>query len=475
VHLGSTPLAVRAALDAVNMGRGDVVILNDPYAGGTHLPDVTLVAPVFTTRGRKPFAYVADRAHHADIGGGKPGSMALATDIHQEGLRLPPVHLMRAGQWVRETLTLFLANTRVPDERRGDLEAQLAALRAGAARTLDLVLRFGERDVARAMHEIQDYSERLVLGRIRRFPRGIHAAEDFLDDDGTGVRDIPVRVAIRRRAEVLEFDFRASGEQVRGPVNANLAITTSAVFYAIACVSGRDVPPNSGMMRPVRILTRPGSIVDCTFPSAVAGGNVETSQRLVDVLMRALAKALPQLVPAASGGTMNNLALGGWDSVRSRPFSYYETIGVGCGAGPHGDGASAMQTHMTNTWNTPVEVLEAYYPMRVHRYGVRRGSGGIGAHRGGDGIVRDVEVLVESDVTLLAERRKRGPWGLAGGEDGKPGADAIVDARGRRRRIDSKSSLTLAAGEHIVVATPGGGGWGKPPRKKKLRSGPARS
>jgi len=464
VHLGSTPLAVRAALDRTVLERGDVVILNDPYAGGTHLPDVTLVAPVFTERGRKPFAYVADRAHHADIGGGKPGSMALATDIHQEGFRIPPVHLLRGGQWVRETRELFLANTRVPEERVGDLEAQVAALSAGAARTLDLVARFGEKSVALAMRELQAYSHRLVDAMIARFPAGRWQAEDYLDDDGAGTDDIPIRVTIRKRGRSLDFDFRASGDQVRGPVNANLAITTSAVFYAIACVAGRDVPANSGMMKPVRILTRPGSIVDCLFPSAVAGGNVETSQRIVDVVLRALAAALPKLIPAASCGTMSNLALGGYDQLRARHFSYYETIGGGCGAGPRGDGASAMQTHMTNTWNTPVEVLEAYYPMRVHRYAVRRGSGGEGLHRGGDGIVREVEVLVESEVTLLAERRTRGAWGLCGGADGKAGRDEIVNARGRRKRTASKSSLTLAPGERIVVATPGGGGWGRKPR-----------
>jgi N-methylhydantoinase B len=466
VHLGSTPLAVRAALQRTTLGRGDVVILNDPYAGGTHLPDVTLVAPVFTPRGRRPFAYVADRAHHADIGGGKPGSMALATDIHQEGLRIPPVHLVRGGEWVRETRELFLANTRVAEERLGDLEAQVAALRAGAARTLDLVARFGEREVAGAMSELQAYSHRLVSSMIRVFPRGRWKDEDLLDDDGAGARDIPLRVAVERRAGLLEFDFRASGDQVRGPVNANLAITTSAVFYAIACVAGQDVPANSGMMKAVRILTRPGSICDCLFPSAVAGGNVETSQRLVDVVFRALARALPDRIPAASCGTMNNLALGGYDATRRRHFSYYETVGGGCGAGPRGNGASAMQTHMTNTWNTPVEVLEAYYPLRVHRYAVRRGSGGAGLHRGGDGIVREVEVLAESEVTLLAERRSRGAWGLAGGADGEPGRDEVVDARGRRRRIDSKSSITLAAGDRIVVATPGGGGWGRARKRR---------
>lgn len=466
VHLGSTPLAVRAALDAVEMERGDVVILNDPYAGGTHLPDVTLVAPVFTAKGSRPIAYVADRAHHADIGGGKPGSMALATDIHQEGLRIPPVHLLRGGRWVRETRALFLANTRVPEERLGDLEAQVAALRAGAARTLDLVARFGGPRVALAMKELQAYSHRLVDAMVARFPAGRWQAEDFLDDDGAGARDIPIRVVIEKRGRSLHFDFRTSGDQVRGPVNANLAITTSAVFYSIACVAGHDVPANAGMMKPVVLHTRPGSIVDCRFPSAVAGGNVETSQRIVDVVLRALAPALPGLIPAASCGTMNNLALGGYDPARSRHFSYYETVGGGCGAGPRGDGASAMQTHMTNTWNTPVEVLEAYYPLRVHRYAVRRGSGGAGAHRGGDGIVRDVEVLVESEVTLLAERRARGAWGLAGGADGAPGRDQVIDARGRRRGIASKASLTLAPGERVVVETPGGGGWGKLSRRR---------
>lgn len=465
VHLGSTPLAVRAALDRTVLGPGDVVILNDPYAGGTHLPDVTLVAPVFTRGARKPFAYVADRAHHADIGGGKPGSMALATDIHQEGFRIPPVHLVRGGQWVRETRELFLANTRVAEERLGDLEAQVAALRAGSARTLDLVARFGEREVAVAMRELQAYSHRLVTALIAKLPSGRWRAEDLLDDDGAGASDIPLRVTVRRSGRMLEFDFRESGDQVRGPVNANFAITTSAVFYAIACVAGHDVPANSGMMKPVRILTRPGSIVDCLFPSAVAGGNVETSQRIVDVVLRALARALPGVIPAASCGTMNNLALGGYDKARGRHFSYYETVGGGCGAGPRGAGASAMQTHMTNTWNTPVEVLEAYYPLRVHRYAVRRGSGGAGLHRGGDGIVREVEVLAESEVTLLAERRTRGAWGLAGGGDGKPGKDEVIDVRGRRKRIASKSSLTLAPGERIVVATPGGGAWGKTRRR----------
>ncbi|HYB98241.1 MAG TPA: hydantoinase B/oxoprolinase family protein [Candidatus Limnocylindrales bacterium] len=468
VHLGSTPLAVRAALDHASMAPGDIVILNDPYAGGTHLPDVTLVAPVYLPGGDRPFAYVADRAHHADIGGGSPGSMALATDVHQEGFRMPPVHLCRGDRYVGDTLSLFLANTRVPDERLGDLDAQVAALRAGAARTLDLARRFGPDVLTRAMHELQRYSQRLIEALIAELPRGRFRAVDHLDDDGAGSRDIAIRVELERRARGLHFDFTGSSPQVRGPVNANLAVTTSAVFYAIACVAGRRVPANSGMMAPVTISAREGSVVHCRFPAAVAGGNVETSQRIVDVVLQAFALALPDRVPASSCGTMSNLAMGGFDSVRRRHFSYYETVGGGAGAGPSRNGAHALQTHMTNTWNTPVEALEAYYPLRVTRYSVRRGSGGPGLHTGGEGIVREVEALTEMRVTLLAERRRRRPPGLAGGGGGAPGRDAVIRAGdSRQREIEAKSELTLGAGDRVIIETPGGGGWGAGRGRKK--------
>ncbi|HYC55140.1 MAG TPA: hydantoinase B/oxoprolinase family protein [Candidatus Binatia bacterium] len=470
VHLGSTPLAVRAALDRSVMKAGDVVILNDPYAGGTHLPDVTLVAPVLLPRSTRAFAYVADRAHHADIGGASPGSMALATDVHQEGFRIPPVHLCRGGQYVRDTLDLFLANTRVPEERLGDLEAQVAALRAGAARTGQLCARFGPRLVTRAMTELQDYSRRLIETLISELPAGSWKAEDFLEDDGAGTRDIAIRVCVQRRGRRLHFDFTGTSQQVRGPVNANLAVTTSGVFYAIACVAGRRVPANSGMMAPVTIEAPEGSVVHCRFPAAVAGGNVETSQRIVDVVLAALAKALPDRVPASSCGTMTNVALGGYDPVRGRHFSYYETVGGGAGAGPRRDGAHALQTHMTNTWNTPVEALESYYPMRVTRYAVRRGSGGEGRHRGGEGIVREIEVLSEARLTLLAERRRRQPRGLAGGGSGGVGIDEIVRAgRTRAQRIEAKSEVTLLAGDRLRVRTPGGGGWGGRSTKPKKK------
>jgi N-methylhydantoinase B len=463
VHLGSTPLSVRAAIDATPMAEGDVVVLNDPYAGGTHLPDVTLVAPVYVRGHRRPFAYVADRAHHADIGGASAGSMALASDIHQEGFRIPPVHLFRRGEIVRETRELFLANTRVSEERLGDLDAQTAALRTGIERVRDLAARFTPRELRTAMAELQAYSARLMADLIRQFPPGKWRADDLLDDDGLGTSSIRIAVAIEKRARRLVVDFDGSAPQVNGPLNANIAITTSAVFYVLACLAGREVPANRGLMSAVDIVAPPGSVVNCRFPAAVAGGNVETSQRIVDVLFRALGRALPDRIPAASCGTMSNLALGGFDPRRRRWFSYYETIGGGAGGGPHRRGAHALQTHMTNTLNTPAEALEAYYPFKVVSYAIRRGSGGRARHAGGDGIVREIEVLADVDLTLLAERRRLGPYGLAGGGRGAPGRDTVV-RRGKPQAIEAKTGMRLQRGDRVRIDTPGGGGWGKPRR-----------
>lgn len=460
VHVGSTPLSVRAAIEHCELGRGDVVMLNDPWAGGTHLPDLTLVTPVYLDGMKRPYGYVANRAHHADIGGHSPGSMALVGDIHQEGLRIPPVHLERGGRRVRETVELFLANTRVSEERLGDLDAQVASLRAGAARLAGLAATQGPARLTGQMKELQNYSARLVAALIGRLPNGRWQARDLLDDDGCGTRDIELRVAVERRGQGLTFDFTGSAAQVDGPLNANRAVTTSAVFYVVACLAGHEVPANSGMMEAVTIRTVEGSVVDCRFPAAVAGGNVETSQRIVDVVLKALAPALPGLIPAASCGTMTNIALGGWDPVRARFFSYYETVGGGAGAGPTRPGASALQTHMTNTRNTPVEVLESYYPIRVLRYGQRRRSGGPGKHRGGEGIEREIEVLVPAELTLLAERRRRGPEGLRGGGPGKAGRDSVI-RKGRAKPVPSKTNLKLEPGDRLRVRTPGGGGWGK--------------
>jgi N-methylhydantoinase B len=465
VHLGSTPLSVRAAIEHVRMEPGDVVILNDPFAGGTHLPDVTVVAPVFAARARRPFAYVANRAHHADIGGMDPGSMPIGTDIFQEGVRIPPVRLVRGGTLAADVVALLLANTRVPAERTGDLMAQWAALRVGADRVSALVARVGGIAALDAqMAALQDYSATLMRAELRRLPLGTYAATDVLDDDGLGAVRIrlAVRVTIGRgRAHV---DFTGTAPQTRGPVNANYAVTRSAVLYVFRALATEPIPPNDGMARPLEITAPSGTVVNANFPAAVAGGNVETSQRIVDVVLRALARAVPERIPAASCGSMNNVALGG--SVGGRAFAYYETLAGGAGASAAGPGASAVHTHMTNTLNTPIEALEAYYPLRVTRYAVRPGSGGRGRHAGGCGLVRELEFLSPARVTLLTERRTTQPYGLAGGEGGKPGANFLV-RHGRRVRLPGKTSIDVETGDRVRVETPGGGGFGRPRRRRR--------
>lgn len=468
VHLGSTPLSVRAAIERRPMRDGDVVVLNDPYAGGTHLPDVTVVAPVHA-RGRL-VGYVANRAHHADIGGMSPGSMPLASEIYQEGLRLPPVYLARGGAIDDDVLELFLANTRVAAERRGDLLAQVAALRVGAERLRELVARAGVAGARRAMAALQAYSERVTRAALRRLPRGTWRAGDVLDDDGLGTREIPIAVTIRLGGGRAIVDFGGSGPQVRGGVNANYAVTVAAVYYVFRTLIGRDVPTNAGFMRPILVRAPAGTVVNATFPAAVAGGNVETSQRIVDVLFAALARALPGRIPAASSGTMNNLAFGGaWRRRGARDasqFSYYETIGGGAGAGPDGPGCDAVHTHMTNTLNTPIEALEAELPVRVVRYAIRAGSGGRGRHRGGDGIVRELAFLSSAQVTLLTERRRSRPPGAAGGTAGASGRNELL--RGRTaRELPAKGAVAVEPGDHVRLSTPGGGGWGRRKRRRR--------
>jgi len=460
VHLGSTPLSVRAAIAAVPMGPGDVAILNDPFAGGTHLPDVTMVAPVFAPGTRRPFAYVANRAHHADVGGMTPGSMPLATEIFQEGLRVPPVRLVVAGRLARDVLALFLANSRVPEEREGDLLAQWAALRVGAERLGEMAAEAGgPAALARQMTALQAYSAALMRATLAAIPPGSYRAADVLDDDGFSRARVRIAVSLtvgRGRAVV---DFAGSAPQTRGPVNANLAVTRSAVLYVFTALAPDPIPPNEGLARPLVVRAPAGSVVNARFPAAVAGGNVETSQRIVDVVLRALARALPARIPAASAGSMSNVALGG--IADGRAFTYYETVAGGAGGGPSGPGASAVHTHMTNTLNTPIEALEAYYPLRVCRYAVRRGSGGVGRHRGGCGIVREIEFLAPAEVTLLGERRRVAPYGLRGGGAGAPGRDTLIQA-GRPRRLPAKGTVAVAAGDRLRVETPGGGGWGRP-------------
>ena len=468
VHLGSMPMSVEAAVRAVTFEPGDVVILNDPYAGGTHLPDITMVLPVFLTDDKRPAYYISTRAHHADVGGMFAGSMGPAREIFQEGLRIPPVRIVRGGRLDRETLDLILLNVRTPAEREGDLAAQIGSCRVGEQRIRELAGRYGEERLRAVCAALLDYSERLVRAELRRMPGGAFSAEDWLDDDG--IEDVPRRLAVRievdPQAASLHVDFAGSSPQVPGSVNAVRAITLSACFYVLRCLLGREAPATAGILRPLSLSTPAGSIVDAWPPAPVAGGNVETSQRIVDVLMRALAQAIPDRVPAASAGTMSNLTIGGTDPRTGAAFTYYETAAGGMGARPGLDGISGVQTHMTNSLNTPIEALEYAYPFRVRRYGYREGSGGEGCWRGGDGLVREIELLAPSQVTLLAERRKFRPWGLQGGGEGAAGRATVftaADAEGRE--LPGKCSLHLQAGDVLRLETPGGGGWGEPQPK----------
>jgi len=456
VHLGAMPSSVTETLKAHRLEPGDVVFLNDPFRGGTHLPDITAVSAVFLD-GPAPAFYLSNRAHHSDVGGMRPGSMPLSTEIFQEGLRIPPVKLVRAGRFDDDLLAVLLANVRTPEEREGDLGAQLAALETGARRLREAAGKYGATKLAEQAAELLDYAERSMRLRLEEVPDGVYDFEDFLDDDGFGNRDLAIRCRLTVRGDAATVDLRESANQTRGGINANLAVTTAAVMYCFRCLIRQEIPYNAGLLRPIEILTKPGTIVDAVMPAGVAAGNVETSQRITDVVMGALAGALPDAVPAASSGSMNNLTLGGSDPRTGKPFAYYETIAGGMGARPNGDGLSAIHTHMTNSLNTPVEALERQLPILVRRYGVRRGSGGAGLFRGGDGVVKEIELLTDAEVTLLAERRTRGPYGLHGGEEGAPGSNLLNDAP-----IASKGSFEARAGDRLRIETPGGGGFGEP-------------
>jgi N-methylhydantoinase B len=479
VHLGSMPLSVEAAVRhfSGDLNPGDVVILNDPFRGGTHLPDITMVSPVFLPnpnrsptgrgeRGEGTIGFVASRAHHADVGGMTPGSMPVAREIFQEGLIIPPVKLVRGGETDLDILDLILANVRTPQERRGDLQAQIAANRRGAERFVELVNRYGSGEVDEAMDQLMAYTERMTRHLLASLPDGDYAFSDSLDNDGITSYPVPIVVKVSILGEQAVVDFTGSAPQQQGSINAVEAITLSAVYYVFRCLLGLEVPNNAGCLAPIKVIAPAGTVVNALPPAPVAGGNVETSQRIVDVLLGALAQACPEKVPAASQGTMNNVTIGGAALTpspspkgRGGQFAYYETIGGGTGARPNADGVSAIHSHMTNTLNTPVEALEYAYPLRVHRYEVRAGSGGDGKFRGGDGIVREVEMLTDCQVTLLTERRERGPYGLAGGEPGMTGENVVI-RDGKEIALPGKGSVDLKAGDVLSIRTPGGGGYG---------------
>ncbi len=494
VHLGAMPASVRAAIDhCAPFAPGDVVILNDPYLGGTHLPDITMVSPVFLAGADKPrvggdeprpFCFVASRAHHADIGGMSPGSMPLSTEIYQEGVIIPPLKIIEAGKRNEAVWQLILRNVRTPEERQGDLAAQLAAHAIGARRVEEIVARYGLAETQQYAGALLAYTERMVRAALAALPPGRYEFTDYLDDDGYQT-DIPICVTLTvppaplpPGASALLVDFAGTAPAVDGNLNAVRAIVESAVGYVVRCLAGADLPMNAGAFAPLRISIPPGSLLDARPPHAVAAGNVETSQRVVDALFGALARALPERIPAASQGTMNNITFGGRHPVTGTPFAYYETVGGGAGAGPREAGhdslrseaeregasppraAGGIHVHMSNTRNTPVEALEYAFPMQIEQYSLRRGSGGAGRYQGGEGLRRDIRFLVPAHVTVLSERRRRAPWGLQEGGSGARGQNVLINEEGEEE-LSGKFTRSVEAGDVLSIRTPGGGGWGE--------------
>jgi N-methylhydantoinase B len=459
VHLGSMPASVESALSEFDaLAPGDVIILNDPYHGGTHLPDITMVSPVFV-EGEVRF-FVASRAHHADVGGMSPGSLPLSTELYQEGIIIPPIKLIDAGKRNTGVLGLITANSRAPEERLGDLEAQLAAQRVGEKRLLAMVAEHSEARVSDHAAALLDYSRRMTEAVIAAIPDGEYTFEDAMEGDGQHEFHIPIKATLKITDSQMTVDFTGSAPQVAGNINAVEAIVRSATWYCIRLLAQDDVPVNHGCFAPVSVVTPHHSLLNPDFPAAVAVGNTETGQRVVDVVLGALAQALPGRIPAASQGSMNNFTFGG--NQNGRAFVYYETIAGGHGAGTLGDGLSGRHSHMTNTRNTPVEALEYALPVRVVEYSLRENSGGAGEHQGGAGIRRIYEFLAPATVTINSERRIYTPYGLEGGAAGEKGENKIIHSDQSIQNVSGKFTGTVMLGDRVVLDTPGGGGWGSP-------------
>ncbi len=459
VHLGSMPMSVKAAIENVTFSQGDMVLLNDPFKGGTHLPDITLVARAFLSDDM-PFFYVANRAHHADVGGMSSGSMPLSSSIFQEGIIIPPLKIVKKNAIDDQIMSFVLNNVRTPLEREGDFAAQIMANMTGIRRIKEMAGKYDFATVDFYANALINYSEKITRKTIQEIPDGTYTFEDVLDDDGHGDENINIRVKIVINGDDAIIDFTETDPQVQGSVNAVYAITLSSVLYVFRSLMDEDVPTNAGCFRPIKVKTRKGTIVDAEFPAAVAGGNVETSQRIVDAVLGALSKAIPQRIPAASQGTMNNITIGGTDKRNGKPFAYYETIGGGMGASHENNGASAIHSHMTNTLNTPVEALEYSYPLIVTEYAVRKGSGGKGLFHGGDGIIREIKLMSDAEVTVLSERRKKPPYGLLGGKPGKTGRNILI-RKGIPEEKPGKFYARLKENDILRIETPGGGGYGE--------------
>jgi N-methylhydantoinase B len=458
VHLGSMPASVRACLERFDPVPGVQYAVNDPYRGGTHLNDLTILAPVFVDGTH--IAWVANRAHHADVGGEAPGSMpAHATRLEQEGHIVSPMVAVEDGSWADDFLQPFLDASRTPWERRGDLDGQMGSNAVAVRRLTELVEREGLDRYAEVSGALLEYGERRMLAALSDLPDGIYAFEDYME---FGDKDVAIRVKIAVDGDHLHADFSGSDNQIDANFNAVEAVTRSCLYYAVRVATDPTIPANGGCYRPLSLDAPEGTIVNARPPAAVAAGNVETSQRIADVLLGALARAAPDRVPAAGQGTMNNVLIG------NDEFAYYETVAGGQGARPFRDGQSGIQTGMTNTQNTPIESLHTHYPFRVTSYTLRRDSGGIGRYRGGDGIHREIEFHTEATLSLMGERRRNAPWGLGGGKPGAVGEDWLITASGERMRLAGKTTLEVSSGDRLVVLTPGGGGWGAPESRSVL-------
>ncbi len=463
VHLGSMPDSVASALNTFDhFAPGDIIALNDPFLGGTHLPDITMIGPVYVQAEgeQRLLGFAANRAHHADVGGMSPGSMPMASEIYQEGVIIPPIKLWEAGQPNQVVLDLILRNIRTPHERRGDLAAQTAANRIAARRMQELVDRWGVAATEEHIDALIAYAERITRATIEAIPDGCYEFTDYLDNDGFSEEPIPITTRVTVQGDSLTVDFTGSAPQTRGNVNAVASVAKSATYYVVRCLMPEDAPMNHGTFAPITVIAPEGSVVNARPPAAVAQGNVETSQRITDVVLGALSLALPEVIPAASQGTMNNITAGGIDPRTQQPFAYYETMGGGMGARPGLDGLSGVHTHMSNTLNTPVEAFEYAYPMRITAYRLRDHSGGNGASRGGDGLVREITFEVPTDVTLLTERRSTSPYGLQGGEPGMRGENRLLH-EGREILLPGKVHFRALPGDRLTIHSPGGGGWGR--------------
>jgi len=454
VHLGSMAFAMRGIVEAIDWQDGDMVILNDPYMGGTHLPDVTVIAPVFIDK--QVLGFVANRAHHADIGAEQPGSMPLSTSLLEEGLVIQPQKLVEHDVIHEARMDRLMEPMRNPAESKGDFSAQIAANRRGYNRLIELIQQMGTQRYIKALDALNNYAEQLAISSLNAIPDGEYHFSDVLDDDGLGHTDIEIKVDIVVKQGKVDVDFNGSSSQVRGNVNCPISVTAAAVYYVFRCLLPPQAPACAGSFRTISITAENGSLLNANYPAAVAAGNVETSTRIVDVVLGALAQAIPEKIPAASHGSMNNLAMGSPGNEAGRVWDYYETIGGGMGASSIADGVEAVQTHMTNTLNTPIESLEMTFPIRINRYQVRRGSGGKGAQTGGSGIVREFEFLQAANATLLTERRTHAPWGLHGADSGKNGRNLL-----NKRVLRAKENISLQAGDVLTIETAGGGGWGE--------------